>query len=137
MHEWALADAVIQTAAEVAQREGLKKITSIKMSLGELQEIEREFFDTALNELMKTHGDLFSKTKINIKTIKTRFKCRACGHQWKLSDTEKTLDKETRESIHFIPEVAHVFIRCPKCKSPDFDIVEGRGIGIDSIVGEK
>lgn len=70
MHEWALADAVIQTAVDVAQREGLKKITSIEMSLGELQDIEREFFDTALKELMKTHADLFSKTKIKIKTIK-------------------------------------------------------------------
>ena len=137
MHEWALADAVIQTVIDVAQREGLKKITLIKISLGELQDIQQEFFDTALTELMKTHDTLFAETKVDIKVVEALFKCRACGHKWKLKDASKTLDEEVKESIHFIPELAHSFIRCPLCKSPDFDITEGRGVTINSISGEK
>ncbi|HID26105.1 MAG TPA: hydrogenase nickel incorporation protein HypA [Thermoplasmata archaeon] len=137
MHEWALADAVIQTVIDVAQRKGLKKITLIKMSLGELQDVEQEFFNSALTELMKTHGTLFAETKMDIRVTEALFKCRACGHKWKLKDTSKTLDEEVKESIHFIPELAHSFIRCPVCKSPDFDIVEGRGVTIKSISGEK
>ncbi len=41
------------------------------------------------------------------------------------------------ESIHFIPEVAHTYIKCPKCGSPDFEIIKGRGIWLEKIKGVK
>ena len=37
MHEWVLAEGVISTALEVAEREGLSEITAIKIKMGELQ----------------------------------------------------------------------------------------------------
>ncbi|MBL7075500.1 hydrogenase maturation nickel metallochaperone HypA, partial [candidate division KSB1 bacterium] len=45
MHEWALAEAVISTALEVSKKEKLKKITKIKLMMGELQQIDREIFE--------------------------------------------------------------------------------------------
>jgi len=50
---------------------------------------------------------------------------------------KKKLNEDESEAIHFIPEVAFVHARCPKCGSPDFEIMTGRGVSITSIKGEK
>lgn len=132
-----MAEAVIQTAIDVAKREGFKKVILIKISLGELQGIEREIFDSAISGLLKMQGNVFVNTKVEVNIVRTKFRCRACKHEWTFKDISETLDEGVRESIHFIPEVAHSFMRCPKCGSPDFEVLEGRGISVTSITGEK
>jgi len=47
------------------------------------------------------------------------------------------MDEETSEAIHFVPEMAHVYIKCPSCDSPDFEVLEGRGVILASISGVK
>jgi hydrogenase nickel incorporation protein HypA/HybF len=135
MHEWALAEAVISTAMKAAEKERLREITEIKIKLGELQQIEIEIFEFALKEIIQP--PLSRKTNIAIETEKAILKCRVCGHEWGFGDAIKKLSEEASESIHFVPEIAHVYVRCPKCKSPDFDVVKGRGVWIDSISGVR
>lgn len=137
MHEWALADAVITTAKKVAKEENLKKITEIVVKIGELQTISREIFDTVLQEVLKDAPGLFDEVVCKLEIEPARFKCINCSHEWLFDDVKKNLDDDETESIHFIPETAHVFLKCPACKSPDFEIVKGRGIWVDSIEGEK
>jgi hydrogenase nickel incorporation protein HypA/HybF len=132
MHEWALAEAVIATASQIAEKEGLEEVTQVKIKIGEMQGIERSIFDFALSQLKP---DKFKKTKFEVTTEKAELKCRACGHEWPFSKNK--LDKRTAEAIHFVPEVAHTYIRCPKCRSPDFEIVEGRGVWLETIRGVK
>ena len=36
-----------------------------------------------------------------------------------------------------VPELAHIFVKCPRCKSPDFEVVKGRSIWIESVEGMK
>ena len=45
--------------------------------------------------------------------------------------------EDVREAIHFVPEIAHTYIKCPKCGSPDFEVVQGRGVWLESIKGAK
>ena len=135
MHEWALAEAVISTAIKVAEEEKLKEITEIKIKLGELQQIEIEIFEFALKEIIQPQKQLLRKAKIEIETEKAILKCRVCGQEWNYEDAMKNLCEEESESIHFVPDIAHVYIRCPKCKSPDFEIVKGRGVWVESIEG--
>jgi hydrogenase nickel incorporation protein HypA/HybF len=47
------------------------------------------------------------------------------------------VSEDTAEAIHFVPEVAHTYIKCPSCGSPDFEIVEGRGVWLENIKGVK
>ncbi len=136
MHEWALADGVVSTALKAAEKEGLNKITKIKIKIGEVQQIEIEVFRFALQEVIKPQKALLKDTEIEIGTDKAILKCRNCGHEWAFSDAMKKLSEEESESIHFVPEVAHVYIRCPSCKSPDFELMKGRGVWIESIEGE-
>ena len=39
--------------------------------------------------------------------------------------------------IHFVPELAHAYLRCPDCSSADFEVLGGRGVSIDAIEGER
>ena len=108
MHEWALAEAVLTAAQQVAEKEKLKEIREVSIKIGEL---------------------------FHISKAKTRLKCRVCGNTWLFSKNK--LDEDTAEAIHFVPEVAHSYIKCPKCGSPDFEIAEGRGIWLESIKGVR
>jgi len=135
MHEWSLAQAVIYTAIEYQKKEKLKEITELEIKLGELQQIDIEVFKFALREIAQLKKMV--GIKIKIETEKAILKCRVCGHQWSYSDSTKRLDEEEAEFIHFIPEVAHAYLRCPKCKSPDFEITKGRGVWVSSIKGSR
>lgn len=137
MHEWALAESILTAAVEAADKEGLKKIKEINISVGELQQIEKEIFQFAINEIIKDQGKKLKGVKINIKDEKSTLKCKNCEHSWNFSDMKKKLNEDESESIHFVPEVAFVHTRCPKCGSPDFEITSGRGVSITSIKGEK
>jgi hydrogenase nickel incorporation protein HypA/HybF len=132
MHEWALAEAVIKTAAEIAEKENLTHVTEVTVCIGELQQVERPIFRFALSQLKPSN---LKNAKFHVRTAKTTLKCRVCGSTW-IYDSKK-VDKETAEAIHFVPEVAHIFIKCPKCGSPDFEIVEGRGVWLESIKGAR
>ena len=132
MHEWALAEAVISATSKIAEKEGFAEVLEVKLKIGELQQVELAIIEFALTQLRT--GKL-SNSKFTITTEKAQLKCRICDNTWNLNKNE--LDKEISEAIHFIPEVAHTYVRCPKCGSPDFDIISGRGIYIENILGVK
>jgi len=136
MHEWALAEAVISTVSKTAREQGLGEIAEIRIKLGQLQQIEADIFEFALKEIGQSRKTLFKNVKIQLQEEKAVLKCRACGQKWMFGDNMKELDHERSEAIHFVPETAHAYIRCPECKSPDFEVLKGRGVWIDSITGE-
>lgn len=132
MHEWALAEAVVSTILKIAGEEGLEDITEVKIKIGELQQIDQEIFEFALSQLQSS---LLKKAKFSFETVKAELKCKVCGHQWSFSTED--LREDVSEAIHFIPEIAHTYLKCPKCDSPDFEISVGRGVWLDSIKGVK
>ena len=132
MHEWALAEAVISTASEIVEKEGIKQIREVRIKIGELQQIELDILEFALSQLKTSK---FKNAKFDIETVRAELKCRVCGHRWTF-DKEK-LDESTAEAIHFVPEIAHTYVKCPKCGSPDFEILQGRGIWLESIKGVR
>ncbi|MCD6229507.1 MAG: hydrogenase nickel incorporation protein HypA [Candidatus Diapherotrites archaeon] len=137
MHEWALAEAVISTAVEFAEKTGFEHITEIEISIGELQQIEEDPFLFALEEMLKEKSKPVDKnTKITLEKENAILKCKSCKHEWDYLNALNELDEEKVESIHFVPEVSHAFIKCPKCNSPDFEITNGRGVWINNIIGK-
>lgn len=137
MHEWALAESILTAAVEEAEKQKLKKISEIKIALGELQQIEQDIFEFALGEIIKEQKGILEGVKIKIEIEKSTLKCNNCKNTWDFADMKKKLNEDEGEAIHFIPEVAFVHTRCPKCKSPDFEITTGRGVSITQIKGEK
>ena len=135
MHEWALAESIVMAAVEAAQKEKLKTITEVTVHIGELQQIEKEIFLFALNQLAKSQKPKIKNDAFHLKTEKGTLTCKTCGHTWKYSDMKKKLNETESESIHFIPEVVFVHARCLSCGSPDFEITKGRGVMLTSIKG--
>jgi len=132
MHEWALAEAVISATCQIAEKEGIKEVIEVKLKAGELQQIDLDILKFALSQLKTAK---LKNTVFDIKTAKAKLKCRVCGYGWIF--IKEKLDENTAEAIHFVPEIAHTFIKCPKCGSPDFEILQGRGVWLESIKGVK
>ncbi|MBU2573618.1 MAG: hydrogenase nickel incorporation protein HypA [Elusimicrobia bacterium] len=135
MHEWALAESVIKAAREHAAGAKLRVLSEVGVVLGELQAIDRKIFSFALAELAKGPFREIGRCRFRLIKAPAAFKCRACAKEFTL----KVLKRTGREGeyIHFIPELAHAFLKCPKCKSPDFEITAGRGVSIKYIKGEQ
>ncbi|MDD2806109.1 MAG: hydrogenase nickel incorporation protein HypA [Elusimicrobiales bacterium] len=134
MHEWALAESVIKAAVEHSAAEKLKKLKEAGVVFGELQAIDGEIFKFALEEL-RAQFPAAKLCKFKIIKQPAVFRCKACAHEFPLKGLRKT--KDEAEFIHFVPEMAHTFLKCPKCASPDFEIARGRGVSISYIKGEK
>ena len=132
MHEWALAEAIYTSARQIAEQEKLKSVTEVTIKIGELQQVESPILRFALVQ-MKSNA--FRNSKFHILKVKSRLKCRVCGTTWQFN--LKKIDKTIAESIHFVPEVAHTYIKCPKCGSHDFEIISGRGVWLTEVKGVK
>ena len=130
MHEWALAEAVISTVERLYEENGRKRVLSVQVLIGELQHIEMEVFSMGLQNLLSESP--FSYDVFHFETEKASFRCNACGSEWLLEE-HAGLGEEELEAIHFLPEAAHVYMRCPSCGSPDFALKKGRGVTIKSI----
>lgn len=127
VHEWALAEAIKDYIKSHSRGRGIEKIV---IKLGVLQSIDREILDFALKNLLEEEGIRAKSIVYEEEPVVLR--CRRCGHVW-APDLSRT-DEAIREAIHFIPEAAYSYLKCPKCGSRDFEIVSGRGLAIKEIV---
>ena len=135
MHEWALADSVITAAVDYSKKEKLTKVSQVNIMFGELQNVNKEVFMFAIEELLKSEKKVISSAKFKILDEVAKCKCKVCSTDFTIKQVKKSDDEA--EYIHFIPEMAHTYLKCPKCKSPDFDIIAGRGISIKNIKGVR
>ncbi len=131
MHEWALAEAVVSALLNILQKGEGKRVKKAVVKIGELQQIDKEIFEFALREQVKKTA--LESFKPILEDVPAVFKCIGCHHKWSFRENTSGLDDDVRESIHFVPELAHAFIRCPKCNSPDFEVAQGRGVWIGEV----
>ena len=136
MHEWALAESVICTISDETIKNKLSRISSVAVKIGELQQINIEIFRFALDTVLSSYEIPVDKTNILLETELSTLKCNVCENEWSFGENIKKIPGDEAEAIHFIPEIAHTYIRCPACGSPDFTIKKGRGVWIESIEGE-
>jgi hydrogenase nickel incorporation protein HypA/HybF len=132
MHEWALAEAVLASARQIAEQNHLKIVTEVTIRVGALQQVEPPILRFALSQIK---DGILKNAKFRILRAKSTLKCRVCGNTWEFN--RKKLDKATSEAIHFIPEAAHSYVKCPECGSPDFEIASGRGVWLEDIKGAQ
>jgi hydrogenase nickel incorporation protein HypA/HybF len=127
MHEWALAEAVVES---VRREAGGRRVLGVRLSFGELQQVDRGIFAAAVADLAPEAG--LDAAVFTVEVEAARFACRACGRRWALAEAAG-LGEDEREAVHFLPEAAHAFVRCPGCGSADFDVAAGRGVSIAAI----
>jgi hydrogenase nickel incorporation protein HypA/HybF len=136
MHEFALAEAVMTAALKAAEKERMDTIERVVIRIGELQQIRKETFEFALREVLPAQEARLKGTRFLVEIEATRFRCRACEREFGLDEAPVPGEKDEAEAIHFLPELAHAFLQCPGCGSPDFEVAAGRGVSIEAIEGE-
>ena len=135
LHEWALAEAMIGAVLDVAKKENAEEVLEINIVVGELQTIDLEIFKTALESIKEE--TIARNAKINFISEEPCFKCNVCGYEWCIRNLKEEMNEQQIESVHFIPELVHVFISCPRCGKHDFEITKGRGLYLASIRVKK
>jgi hydrogenase nickel incorporation protein HypA/HybF len=130
MHEWALAEAVVATVQKIRRENGGRPVLSVSLRLGELQNVDPEAFRAGLDAALG--GLPYGAEIFHFSTEPAAFRCRACGRLWPLAESPG-IGEEEREAIHFLPESAYAYLRCPGCGSPDFGLAAGRGVSIESV----
>ena len=130
MHEYSLAEGVILAVKSVALKEGLRSVTEVTLSVGDLAQIDREVFLEALKILSSEYG--LGDINFVIEGEESSFKCNSCGFEWRWSQVKDSILRELcgdaiecDNPIHFIPDLINAFMKCPKCGSPDFEITSG------------
>jgi hydrogenase nickel incorporation protein HypA/HybF len=127
MHEWALAEATVETVKREAAG---CRVLGVRLAFGELQQVDRDVFAAALADLAPAAG--IDAAAFEVAVEPARFACRACAAAWVLAEVP-ALSEDDREAIHLLPEAAHAYLCCPRCGSVDFDVVAGRGVTIAEI----
>lgn len=130
MHEWALAESVAVTVEEELALHRGAVVEAINLRFGELQNIDREIFETGLATLLESTPGLRERVRIEVEPA--RFRCGGCGAEWGLEE-DSGLSEEQREAVHFLPEAVQAFMKCPVCGGVDYRLTAGRGVSIASI----
>ena len=131
MHEWALAEAVLESVAR--QTPPGARVTAVTLRLGELQAIDAGLLLQGIRDLAPAYGLAVSSFATEVEAA--LFACVPCGARWTLAELE-AIDPEVREAVHFLPEACHSWLKCPSCGSRDFSVLAGRGVSIAAIEAE-
>lgn len=113
MHELALVSSLIEAVTEDAERRGLKKVTYLSLSVGELSGAGVDSLDFALRHL--TSGTILEGADFNIKVASSLCECKKCQQIFKP-----------------LPP----FFLCPFCRSGQTVITAGRQVYIEFYEGE-
>ena len=118
MHEFSIAENIVELTARAAEENQLIRIDVITVESGELRQIVPESLHMAFDSLKAENGrsELMGSCRLELVLIPQIVRCRDCDHE-------------------FTPRDLRYF--CPRCGSSETEIVEGSDLVIKSIEGER
>jgi hydrogenase nickel incorporation protein HypA/HybF len=121
MHEFSLAQSVLETILSIAQERHVKEIVKVILKFGTFALIQEDQFRFCF-DIIKTDSELTAKSKLDIIWVPGELKCFNCDFKGKVSDFPQEHN-----------ELAPIF-KCPSCKSYSTEIISGTETIIDSII---
>lgn len=111
MHELGIIMEVMKTVEDFAQQNGLTKIDTVVLQVGELSSVIPKY----LNECYPAavDGSFMSDTKLEIEVLPGNGLCQKCGKVFNVLENQA---------------------RCPDCRSKKFDILGGREFNIKEVI---
>lgn len=110
MHEWTIAQSIVELAEEEAAKEKAKTIRRINLEIGTLSGVVPDALKFALEIAVKK--TMLQHTLINFSIVSGKAECQSCNFQF-----------ETNELLAL----------CPKCKMARFKILDGKQLRIKSL----
>ena len=120
MHEASIAQSIVQTVIDEAEKQSATRVESVEVEIGELTFLgidQLEFW-------VKTgfEDTIAEKADVLFKKIKARIRCNDCGYEGELRVEEDPAYHMSLPSF-----------TCPKCKGTSIEITQGREAFIRTI----
>lgn len=143
MHEIGIAQSIIDSTLEEAERVGADKVSYIEVEVGELTQVEPRVLQEALGLLLR--GPMLVDARVEVKLAKASFACGRCSREWAMDETRRQLEAVSPElrvvepdsvevPLHFLPYLYPAFVRCPACGSADTSVKEGEDVYVRRVV---
>ena len=110
MHELAITESALRIALATAQENGARRLTVIRLTVGEMTQLEPACVEFYLGILAQ--GTLAEGVRVECERVPLRAACRSCGNEYGVEE--------------------HNF-SCPSCGSTQTEIVSGRELQVASI----
>ena len=114
MHEFSIVDSLLHLAEENAFKHNAKKVTKIEIKIGVLSGVEPDLLKTAFETFKE--GTICEEAEFIMKIQPVVVKCKECGFEGELKKDEYL---------------------CPKCKSPELEIIDGEDMYLMSLELEE
>jgi hydrogenase nickel incorporation protein HypA/HybF len=115
MHELSIVADLFTIIEEQAKQAGAKKVTGVRVLIGELSGVVPELFRSAFQSYKK--GTIADKAKLEMKIIRIKFRCRNC-------DREITAKNFMNDSFSY---------SCPFCGSKNVELTAGRDLYLEKL----
>lgn len=112
MHELSVIQSVLDIVLDYAKKYNARKVKKINLEIGELSGFIPEWIQTYFDFVSK--DTIAEKAKLVIKKIPAKIKCVECGKEFGVK----------KDKLEFT---------CPRCKSTDIELLQGREYFIKSI----
>jgi hydrogenase nickel incorporation protein HypA/HybF len=114
MHEFSIAQSLVDIIREEMAKAGLKSLTCVHLKVGEFTHLVPDSLSFCFEIIVKDYEGLES-SRLVIDAVPTIGRCNSCGHEFHV------------EGALFV---------CPKCRGGDVEVLSGREMSIESIEGE-
>ncbi len=121
MHELSMADAIVKTAVDVAEKNNAQEITEVTIEIGKLTMLNPEQLKFMIDVL--SENTLLEGAEIIIDEIPIEVDCKSC--EFSGSTPSDDLDE-------FVP-----VIKCPECGGHELEVIKGRECNVKTIKIEK
>ena len=111
MHEFSIAQNILETALTEAEKHNGKRICALGVKLGRASHIEPESLEFCLKAVAK--GTIAEQAKIKIKPLELTVKCRECGHIFSVQGNG---------------------LSCTSCGSENLEVLTGSEVFLESLV---
>ena len=121
MHELSMADAIVKTVLDAAEKNQAEQILEVTIEIGKLTMLNPEQLRFLLEVL--TEDTLLEGSEIILEEIPVEIVCKSCNYAG-LTDLD--------DSDHYL-----LIVKCPECGERDLEVTAGRECNIKNIKIEK
>ncbi|MFX0124703.1 MAG: hydrogenase maturation nickel metallochaperone HypA [Candidatus Hodarchaeota archaeon] len=121
MHEFSLAQSVLETTMTIARENKVERIRKVVLKFGIFALVQEDQFRFCF-DLIKVDSDLTASSELEIIWIPGELQCEKCSFKGKIKDSPQDHS-----------ELAPIF-QCPTCNSYSTTIISGTETIIDSII---
>lgn len=116
MHEIGVAKEIFKAIKELAEKNNLKKITKIRIRVGEQSGVVEELLKHSLCDHLFP-GTIAAEAELEIVKELLHFRCQNCGKEFNLSGSE--------------------IAKCDSCGSENVETISGTDVYLDHLEGEE